>query len=208
MPTSSPHLSNSSHASRGNREIVLLLVGIRAGRSVNLFVAKPVGRSALIGVVRNRLLQFEEVGAGSGIDVGGVALAVDVALTLYVVLILEAAGALELRVGCCEVDFEAVVAASGAAEDEIVDKERAVRLGDSALAAAVAVFAAGCGGGSSGGEAGGTEGDDSRDTHFCEGLLLLLLLFWFYVVLKRLRFESRSVRLVIKVLSVEYCVVM
>jgi hypothetical protein len=62
--------------------------------------------------------------------------------------------------------------------------------------------------GSSGGEAGGTEGDDSRDTHFCEGLLLLLLLFWFYVVLKRLRFESRSVRLVIKVLSVEYCVVM
>jgi hypothetical protein len=38
--------------------------------------------------------------------------------------------------------------------------------------------------------------------------LLLLLLFWFYVVLKRLRFESRSVRLVIKVLSVEYCVVM
>jgi hypothetical protein len=176
MPTSSPHLSNSSHASRGNREIVLLLVGIRAGRSINLFVAKPVGRSALIRVVKNRLLQFEEVGASGGVDVGGVALALDVALTLYIVLILEAASALELRVGCCEVDFEAVVAASGAAEDEVVDKERAVRLGDGALAAAVAVFAAGCGGGSCGGEADGTEADDSGGTHFCEELLLLFLL--------------------------------
>jgi hypothetical protein len=206
MPTSSPHLSNSSHASRGNREIVLLLVGIRAGRSINLFVAKPVGRSALIRVVKNRLLQFEEVGASGGVDVGGVALALDVALTLYIVLILEAAGALELRVGCCEVDFEAVVAASGATEDEVVDEERAVRLSNGALAAAVAVFAAGCGGGSSGGEADGTEGDDSGGTHSCQGLLLLLN--WFYVVLKWLGIESRSVKLVVKVLSVEYCVMM
>jgi len=176
MLTSSPHLSNSSHASRGNREIVLLLVGIRAGRSINLFVAKPVGRSALIGVVKNRLLQFEEVGASGGVDVGGVALAVDVALTLYIVLILEAAGALELRVGCCEVDFEAVVAASGATEDEVVDEERAVRLGDGALAAAVTVFAAGCGGGSSGSEADGTEGDDSGGTHFLPRVVVVVKL--------------------------------
>jgi hypothetical protein len=164
-----------------------------------------VGRSVLIRVVRNRELQFEEVGVSSGVNVCGVALAVDVALALHVVLVLEAAGALELRIHCCEADIEAVVAASGA-EDEVVDKERAVRLCVGALAAAVAVFAVRCGGGSSGGEADGTEGDDSGGTHFCEGLLLLLS--WFYVPLKWLRIEGRSVRLVIKVLSVEYCVLM
>jgi hypothetical protein len=164
-----PHLSNSSHASRRNREIVLLLVRIRAGRSVNLVLAVPVGRSALVRVVRDRELQLEEVDVSSGVDVGGVAVAIDVALALHVVLVLKAAGALELRVGCCEADIEAVVAASGAAEDEVVDKERAVRLGVGALAAAVAVFAARCGGGSGGGKADGTEGDDSGGTHFAKG---------------------------------------
>jgi hypothetical protein len=165
-----------------------------------------VGRSALIRVVRNRVLQFEEVGASGGVDVCGVALAVDVALALHVVLVLEAAGALEFRIICCEADVEAVVAAGGAAEVELIDKESAVVLGAGALAAAVAVFAARCGGGSGGGKADGTEGDDSGGTHSCEGSLLLLS--WFYVLLKWLRIEGRRVSLVIKVLSVEYRVLM
>jgi hypothetical protein len=170
-PIPCPPLCDSSHASRINREILFLLIRIRAGCSVNLVLAVPVGRGALIRIAGNRELQLKQVGVSGGVDVGGVALAVDVALALHKVLVLEAAGALKLRVCCCEADFEAVVAASGAAEDEIIDKERAVRLGFGTLAAAVTVSAAGCGGGSGSGEADGTEGDNSRSTHRCERLL-------------------------------------
>jgi hypothetical protein len=80
-----------------------------------------VGRSAFIRVVRNRELQLKEVGISSGVDVSGVPLAVDVALALRIIFVLEAARALELRVGCCEANFEAVVAARDAAENELVD---------------------------------------------------------------------------------------
>lgn len=110
------------------------------------------------------------IGAGGSVDVGGVALALGIALAFYIVFVLEATGALKLRVVGGEVDFETVVAASGATEDEVVDEERAVRLGVGTLAAAV-VFAAGCGGGGGGGKARGTEGNDSRGPHVCRGLL-------------------------------------
>ena len=163
----SPPLSDSSHASRLNREVRLLLIRIRASSSINLVLAIPVGNSTLIRVVRNRLLQLQNVGAGGRVDVSRVALARSLALALDVVFVLKAAGALVLFVGGGEVDIEAVVAACGAAEDEVVDEECAVGLGGGVVAAGVGVAAAGGGGGSGGGEAGGSEGDDGGGTHFC-----------------------------------------
>jgi len=157
-----PPLSNSSRASSVNREVRLLLVGINTGRSINLVLAEEVGDGALVGVVVDSVLQLQDVGAGSGVDVSGVARAGAGALALNVVLVFEAAGALVLLVGGGEVDIEAVVAADGAAEDELVDEEGAVGLGVGGLVSA----AGGSRGGSGGGEAGGTEGDDGGGTHF------------------------------------------
>jgi hypothetical protein len=122
-PTGPPHLGNSTHPRRIHRERVLLLLGFRAGRSVDLVLAVPVRRSALIRVVINRQLELKQVGTGSGVDIGGVALAFDIAFAFYVVFVREAAGAREFRVGCGEADVEAIVAAGGAAEDELVNEE-------------------------------------------------------------------------------------
>lgn len=161
----SVHLSNSGGLSSINREGSLLLVGVIAGGSVDLVFTKEVGDGALVGVVVDGVLQLQNVGAGSGVDVGRVAGAGLTALAVHVVLVVEAAGALELLVGGCgEAYVETVVAAGGAAEDELVDEERAVGL--SVGAAAFVAAAVGSGRGSGGGEAGGTESEDSGGTHF------------------------------------------
>ena len=123
-----------------------------------------MGDSALVGVVVHGVLQLEDVGAGSGVNVGRVTGATLLALAVHVVLILEAAGALVLLVGGGEAYVEAVVAAGGAAEDEIVDEERAVGL--SVGAATVVAAAVGSGSGKGGSEAGGSETEDSGGTHF------------------------------------------
>ena len=176
-PLSSLRLSNSGGASSIHREGSLLLVGILASGSVDLVLTKEVGDSALVGVVADGVLQLENVGAGSGIDVGGVAGAGLLALAVHVVLVLEAAGALELLVVGGEAHVKRVVAAGGAAEDKLVDEERAVGLGVGA--AAVVAAAVGSRGGSGGSEAGGTESEDGGGTHFD----VVGLVFGFEVVL-------------------------
>jgi hypothetical protein len=178
MPLSFNSLSNSSGAVSVNREGSLLLVGILASSSINLVLAIEVSSSALVGVVLDSVLQLQDVGAGSGVDVRGVARAGTLALALDVVLVLEAAGARGLLVGGGgEADVEAVVAAGGAAENELVDEERAVGLGVGA--AAVVAAAVGGGGGSSGGKGGGTESEDGGGTHFdVVGLVFKVLLEW------------------------------
>ena len=158
------HLSNSGGLSSINREGSLLLVGVIAGGSVDLVFTKEVGDGALVGVVVDGVLQLQDVGAGSGVDVGRVAGAGLTALAVHVVLVVEAARALELLVGGGEAYVETVVAAGGAAEDELVDEERAIGLGVGA--AAVVAAAVGSGGGSGGGKASGTESEDSGGTHF------------------------------------------
>lgn len=157
-------LSDSGRASSINQEGRLLLVGIVASSSVDLVLAEEVGDSALVGVVVDGVLQLQDVLARSGVDEGRVARAALTALAVHVVLVLEAAGALELLVGRGEADVEGVVAAGGAAEDELVDEERAVGLGVGA--AAVVAAAVGGGSGSGGGEGGGTESEDGGGTHF------------------------------------------
>lgn len=52
----SSYLSNGSHAGRVDREVLLLLVRIRAGRSVDLLPAVPMGCSILLRVVRDGVL--------------------------------------------------------------------------------------------------------------------------------------------------------
>lgn len=160
-PLSSSHLSDSSRASSIDRERRLLLVGIIASSSVNLVLAVEVRDSALVGVVVDGVLQLQDVLAGSGVDEGRVARAGLFALAVHVVLVLQAAGARVLLVGGGEADVETVVAADGAAEDELVDEEGAVGLGGGVVAAAI-----GSGGGSGGGEGGGTESEDGGGTHF------------------------------------------
>jgi hypothetical protein len=154
-------LSNSGGASSINREGRLLLIGILASGSVDLVVTEEVGDSTLVRVVVDSVLQLEDVLARSGVNVSGVAL---VALAVHVVLVLKAAGALKLLLVGSEADVEGVVAAGGAAEDELVDEERAVGLGVGAAALVAAVI----GGGSwkGGGEAGDTESEDGGGTHF------------------------------------------
>jgi len=163
-PSISLYLSDSGGAGSINGEGSLLLVGIIASSSVDLVFTEEVGDSALVGVVADSVLQLQDVGTGSGVDVGGVAGAGLLALAVHVVLVLEAAGALVLLVGGGEADVEAVVAADGAAEDKLVDEEAAVGLGVGA--AAVVAAAVGSGGGKGGGEAGGTESEDGGGTHF------------------------------------------
>lgn len=162
-------LSNSSHASSVNREALLLLVRICASRRPDLLLAVPVGGSSLVRVVGDSVLQLEEVVIGCGIDVGGVAFALAVALALHVVLIVQASGALKLRRIGGEAQREAVVAAGCAAKDEFVYEEAAVALCVGGLAGVivvvvfVVVLAGGNGAGSS--KAGGSKGDDGRGTH-------------------------------------------
>lgn len=176
-PLSSLQLSDSGGASSINREGSLLLVGVLASGSIDLVLTEEVGDSALVGVVADGVLQLEDVGAGSGVDVGGVAGAGLLALAVHVILVLEAAGALELLIVGGEAHVKGVVAAGGAAEDELVDEERAVGLGVGA--AAVVAAAVGSGGGSGGSEAGGTESEDGGGTHFD----VVGLVFGFEVVL-------------------------
>ena len=114
-PLSSPFLSNSGRASSINRERRLLLISIVASSSVNLILAIEVGDSALVGVVVDGVLQFQDVLAGSRVDEGRVARAGLFALAVHVVLVFEAARARVLLIGGGEADVETVVAADGAA---------------------------------------------------------------------------------------------
>jgi hypothetical protein len=141
-------LSDSSHARHANREVLLLLIRITASHSVHpVFAIVPSHASRLR--VADLVLQLKNVLVLCGVDVGVVALIGHIALALDVVLVFEAARALVLRV-VLEVEVEAVVAAGGAAEDELVDEELALVAG-----------------GSGGGEASGTESDNGRGTHVC-----------------------------------------
>jgi hypothetical protein len=118
--------SNPSHPARVNTEATLLLLRFPSSRRPHLLLAVKVARRALVRVVGDRVLQLENVFLGSGVDEGGIALALFRSLARYVRFVREAAGAGELFWIGGEGKSEAVVATGGAAEDEVVDVEVAV----------------------------------------------------------------------------------
>lgn len=138
-------------------EVLLLLIRIGTGGSVNLLLAVVVAVTAGLGVGDLRL-QLELVLVAGGVDVGVQRLGLVLlarGLALDVVLVVERA--LAVRAGVFVGHVEVVVAADGAAEDEVGDGEFLV--GRLLLL-----------GGRGGREGGGCEGDESGGTHFgCVG---------------------------------------
>jgi hypothetical protein len=121
-----PLLSNPSRAANLHSKLLLLLASIVASSGVDALVAEVVVPGAGLDV-RLLVLQLEDVLGlvGGVVDVGGQVLVL--AGALEVVGLGEAAGAV---VGAAVVvgDVEVVVAAGGAAEDELGDFEAVLLL--------------------------------------------------------------------------------
>ena len=146
---STPLLGNTSSAADLDGELGLLLVGIAAGLGVDALVAVVVVPGAGLDV-RVLELELEDV---LGL-VGGV---VDVGEQVLVLAggaldVVGQGGAAGAVVGLAAVvgDVEVVVAAGGAAKDELGDLEAVLLL---------------LGGGGSGGEGGGAESEDGGGVH-------------------------------------------